>query len=139
MDIIKDYDEIFLIEQEKSQDNDFADRDIMEELLTHLTDERQLLISNDKVLAEDVNRFNSSESIKVRKIMLCYLTQYGSLQHCDCIHVKNNVQTDIHVDRISLRQAVDIKTDKFKYRQILFNISSVVMGLLLGYGVAKKL
>lgn len=63
---------------------DFADPEILAELMRNKGDCGQLLITNDKKLAKDAFQLNLQESNHGRKIMVCHLNYYGCLCRCDC-------------------------------------------------------
>ena len=101
--LLDEHHEMFRLE-ERVDGEDFADREILSELMRNKGDCGQLLITNDKKLAKDAFQLNQQESNRGRKIMVCHLNHYGDLSRCDCtkpqeqvdcLHMEESVQAKI--------------------------------------------
>ncbi len=79
---------LFRLEQ-RVEGADFADPDILTELMRNKGNCGQLLITNDRDLAKDAYQLNLQESNRGRKIMVCHLNYYGCLCRCECTKTKD--------------------------------------------------
>lgn len=65
-------------------EENFADPKILKYLLENRRRTSQLLISNDQGLTKDAFYFNKMESFYNNRINVCYLTNSGEMNMCDC-------------------------------------------------------
>ena len=92
--ILDEHHELFRLE-ERVDSEDFADPEILSELMRNKGKFGQLLITNDRHLAEDAFQLNLQESNRGRKIMVCHLNYHGCLCRCECTKIKDLEYKDV--------------------------------------------
>ncbi|HEL2735984.1 TPA: hypothetical protein UDO24_000901 [Streptococcus suis] len=87
IEIFKEYENIFIFEDENLNDVEaniaFADSELLSRMTRDRSNFRQLLITNDKNLSIDAYNLNSLNSCKGQRIMVCYINKNGKLNKGD--------------------------------------------------------
>lgn len=109
--MLDEHRELFRLEERVDGEN-FADREILSELMRNKGECGQLLITNDRDLAKDAFQLNQQESNRGRKIMVCHLNHYGWLSRCDCTKPQEQV-SNMHME-----ESVQEKTSETAEKEV---------------------
>lgn len=68
---------------ETTEENAFADRELLKKLWANRSFGNLLLLTNDRCLGRDARKFNGFESCRGGYVTACYITPNGELRECD--------------------------------------------------------
>lgn len=94
LDILNNNKDIFIFEDEIDGDfkKTFADKELLATLMNNRSSKSQMLITNDRELANDANKINDMKSVSGGYVYVCYLDQDGELQKSDTEEVEQIVE-----------------------------------------------
>lgn len=133
IEVLKQYKEIFIFEDENLNDTEaeraFADSELLSRITKEKIKHRQLLITNDKKLSVDVYNLNNLNSCLGAKISVCYISQDGLLHKGktkleDNFNIVNNKLKEIKIIGLYYhdKREINLKT------RILDALSGVIVG-----------
>lgn len=137
IDIISLHRNIFLLEDEIMDSNEivktFADVELLSTLTKNKIMHKQLLITNDKKLSTDAFKLNLQESCFGRKIEVCYITCSGTLNMCECAHVKKeNINSPKVQKRIKMSNHSSNTHGKHRTKKIGVHLATFATGICIG-------
>ena len=137
IEIIESNNDLFLVEwsnDEKHNDYDcFADPKLLSTIFERRRQYKQLLISNDHSLTSDAFNFNSFESVKGNRVSVCYLTNYGNMNMCDCVKKESKQIRTVYVKQEPkeiIKKVVVKKTSPVTL--VITSTLSLVSGVTIG-------
>ena len=141
--LMNEHYELFRVKDGDSDCGDFADPEILAELVRSKGDCGQLLITNDKKLAKDAFQLNRQESNHGQKIMVCHLNYYGNLCRCDCtkervegLSATAEVAEFADIPKVDVPQqsaaSVKVKTDAVPTKKHRWKLPAAIAGGFAG-------
>jgi len=134
--IINEHRNIFLLEDENLDYEKivkaFADAELLSDLIKNKVMYNQLLITNDKKLSIDAFNLNNQESCKGRRIYVCYISNSGDLQACECVHnYKATLEPTIEKTNLDVKTLLSEKKES-KFTKVGLLIFVFIAGVVIG-------
>lgn len=96
LDILNNNRDIFVFEDELNGDYSkaFADKELLATIMNNRSSKSQMLITNDRNLAQDATKINDMKSVNGGYIYVCYLDRDGELQKSENETTNINISSD---------------------------------------------
>ena len=144
INLIAKYSKVFEIEDVKDCNISdvkcaFADREILQTILSEKLKGKQLLITNDKGLSKDVDAFNSQESYKGHCIVVCQINDLGQLDKYDSLLNKvdvleENKREKDNIEKIEEKNITEHSEDFEKEILVKNDIRKYILSLIGAFG-----
>lgn len=136
LSILKQFQEIFIIEGDTFNNDEiqraFADSELLARITKTKPQYRQLLITNDKALSVDADSLNSLNSCQGKKIMVCYIDKNGNLNRGRTAN-KQEDKAELDLVTTNEREVTQLEDEKDFQKQFVF--SKALRIFLCGAGV----
>ncbi|HEL1557172.1 hypothetical protein HO875_08130 [Streptococcus suis] len=140
--IFKEYENIFIFEDENLNDVEaniaFADSELLSRMTRDRSNFRQLLITNDKNLSIDAYNLNSLNSCKGQRIMVCYINKNGKLNKGDTGNMER-LSNEKNMSEVHMEVSTEEKKElapKEREKGLKYFFYGFCL-LLTGYGLGK--